>query len=325
MSITLGSAASASIQGRWEPIARTESPVVIRFNSRGRRLLVAAVSAALALSGASVSAGPALAGTRPAAGMTQALAAHASDGFSPSAFADPPSDSRPMVYWYWTGTVTQKVVVTQMAELRDKGIYEAVLFPYGGDQMKPAYFTEAWFDIVEHVLLEASRTGMKIWLFNDSNFPSGKAGGLIANGGTVGGTTVDPHPEMRLKALQRSTQVVTGPATVDPSKSSGLSIADGRLVVDANIREGAHPFTAGVGWTDYTVTGKVHLTASGVQLMVRSNADGSQGYLVDIDVKGRASVWRVDGAGKDERTKLTTGIPTPGFNPRSDQTVTIKV
>lgn len=289
-------------------------------------MLVGAVATtALVLSAAAVPSASASTGAVPLSGELATMARSSSTGFDPAGFADPPSDSRPMVYWYWTGTVTQKVVDTQMAELRDKGIYEAVLFPYGGDQMKPAYFTEAWFDIVEHVLLEAKRTGMRIWLFNDSNFPSGKAGGLIANGGTVGDTTVDAHPEMRLKALQRSTQVVTGPATVDPSMSSGLSIADGRLVVDANIREGAHPFTAGADWTDYTVTGKVHLTASGVQLMVRSNADGSQGYLVDIDVKGRASVWRVDGAGKDERTKLTTGIPTPGFNPRSDQTVTIKV
>jgi uncharacterized protein YjdB len=286
-------------------------------------VLVGTVAAALALSAAAVPA-PAHA-ARTSTGQVHGSIAATTAGFDPAAFADPSHESRPMIYWYWTGTVTQKVVDTQMAEMRDKGIYEAVLFPYGGDQMKPAYFTEAWFDIVEHVLLEAQRTHMRIWLFNDSNFPSGKAGGLIANGGTVGDTTVAPHPEMRLKALQRSTQVITGPATVDPSTSSGLSVADGRLVVDANIREGAHPFTAGVDWTDYTVTGKVHLTASGVQLMVRSNADGTQGYLVDIDVKGRANVWRVDGPGDGQRTQLTTGIPTPGFNPRSDQTVTVKV
>ena len=297
---------------------------MIRFNSRGRSVLVAALSAStLALSVASLPMGPASADPLGTAAANQHGPAAA--GFDPAAFADPSRDSRPMVYWYWTGTVTPQVVDTQMKEMRDKGIYSAVLFPYGGDQMQPAYFTDGWFDIVEHVLREAQRTGMHIWLFNDSNFPSGKAGGLIANGGKVGDKTVEAHPEMRLKALQRSTQVVTGPTTVDPSRSSGLSVADGHLVVDASIREGAHPYTPGTGWTDYTVSGKVHLTKSGVQLMVRSNAEGTQGYLVDIDVKGRANVWRVDGPGKDQRTQLTTGVPTPGFNPRSDQTVTVKV
>lgn len=288
---------------------------MIRFNSRGWSVAGALTATALALSVSTAPAGPALAGP----GATNAAAAA---GFDPAAFVDPPRDSRPMVYWYWTGTVTPAVVDTQMAELRDKGIFEAVLFPYGGTGMKPAYFTNEWFDIVEHVLREAERTGMRIWLFNDSNFPSGKAGGIIANGGTIGDQTVEPSPELRLKALQRSTRVVEGPATIDPAESGGLSVADGRLVVDAGIREGAHPIVAGSDWTDYTVTGKVRLTAAGAQLVVRSSADGTQGYLVDVDVKGRASVWRLDG---ESRTKLTTGVPTPGFHPRSEQTITVTV
>ena len=55
---------------------------------------------------------------------------------------------------------------------------------------------------------------------------------------------------------------------------------------------------------------------------MRSSADGTRGYLVDVDVKGRASVWRLDG---DERTKLTTGVPAPGFHPRNEQTITVTV
>ena len=289
-----------------------------RFNSRGRHTILGALSAtALALSVSAAPTGSAQAGPEGARVVTP----HA-QGFDPVAFADPPSDSRPMIYWYWTGTVTPAVVDAQMAEMRAKGIHEAVLFPYGGDGMKPAYFTDAWFDIVGHVLREAQRTGMRIWLFNDSNFPSGKAGGIIANGGTIGDRKVEASPQLRLKALQRSTRVVEGPTTIDPSESGGLSVADGRLVVDAAIRQGAHPIIAGRDWTDYTVTGKVRLTASGAQLTVRSSADGTRGYLVDVDVKGRASVWRLDDG---TRTRLTTGIPAPGFHPRNEQTITVTV
>ena len=130
-----------------------------------------------------------------------------------------------------------------MAELRDKGIYEAVLFPYGGDRMKPAYFTEAWFDIVEHVLLEAKRTGMRIWLFNDSNFPSGKAGGTDRQRRhRRRHDRLTPQPRDAAEgaaALDPGRRQARRP--IDPNESSGLSIADGRLVVDADIREGAHP------------------------------------------------------------------------------------
>jgi hypothetical protein len=288
-----------------------------RLTSRGIPLLAGAASAAatLALTVGVTPSGPA------DAGPVRGPAAHA-DGFDPVAFADPPPESRPMIYWYWTGTVTPAVVDAQMAEMRAKGIHEAVLFPYGGAGMQPAYFTEGWFDIVEHVLREAQRTDMRIWLFNDSNFPSGKAGGIIANGGKVGDKTYEPSPQLRLKALQRSTRVVEGPLTIDPNESSGLSVAEGRLVVDAAIREGRHPLVAGAAWTDYTVTGKVRLTASGAQLVVRASADGTKGYLVDVDVKGRASVWRLDGA---NRTRLTQGVPAPGFHPRNEQTITVTV
>lgn len=290
-------------------------------SARRRRLLSAGAVGTAVVVGLSVAATPAA--PAPAApGEAQAAAVVRGEGFDPEAFVDPAGDTRPMVYWYWTGNVTPAVVDAQMAELRDKGINEAVLFPYGGDKMQPAFFTEAWFDIVEHVLREAERTGMRIWLFNDSNFPSGKAGGIIANGGTVGDKTYEPSPELRLKALQRSTLIVEGPATIDPAESSGLSVTDGRLVVDGELREGAHPVVAGADWTDYTVSGKVRLTASGAQLVVRASADGRRGYLVDVDVKGRASVWRLDG---DERTRLTTGVPTPGFHPRSEQTINVTV
>ncbi len=117
--------------------------------------------------------------------------------------------------------------------------------------------------------------------------------------------------------------MVEGPATIDPNESSGLSIAEGRLVVDAAIHEGGHPLLAGNEWTDYTVSGKVRLTASGAQLIVRSSADGTRGYLIDVDVKGRASVWRLDGDGRGR--KLTTGVPAPGFHPRNEQTITVTV
>ena len=106
-----------------------------RFNTSGRLVPVttAATVAAFALSVAATPAGTAAAGPDAAA-----TAAQSEQGFEPAAFVNPPKDSRPSVYWYWTGTVTADVVDAQMAELRDKGIHEAVLFPYGGPGMKPA-------------------------------------------------------------------------------------------------------------------------------------------------------------------------------------------
>jgi len=245
------------------------------------------------------------------------------------AVTTPPDDSMPSIYWYWNNTITPEITDRQMAEMRAKGVHGFVLFPYGGASQQPAFFTEAWFDLVGHVLREAQRTGMKVWLFNDNNFPSGRAGGLVARGGTVGDRTYPPRPDLRLKALLRSTRIVTGPATVDLDRTSGLSVGDGRLIVDpaltpgaAGKQSGAAAIQDGGAWTDYTVTGKATLTAGGVQLWVRADPGGTRGYLVDVDVKGAASVYRVgDGA----RIRLTTGVPTPGFSPSRAQTIAVTV
>ncbi|MFD4192657.1 glycosyl hydrolase [Amycolatopsis thermoflava] len=263
-------------------------------------VLLAAVTAA------GLAAAPAVAQTpdRPPAATTDL------SRFDPAAFANPPKDSRPSVYWYWNNTITPEITDRQMAEMRDKGIYEAVVFPYGGASMQPAFLTEEWFTLIEHVLREAQRTGMKMWLFNDNNFPSGRAGLKVA----------EEHPELRLKGLLRSSRVVTGPAAVTLAETTGLAVDTGKLVVDPATKPGGAAITTGAGWTDYTVTGKVTLTTGGTQLMVRS--DGTNGYLVDVDVKGNTTVWRVDG---DRRTRLTTGIPTPGFSATRAQTITVTV
>ncbi|MDT7798636.1 MAG: hypothetical protein QOI78_2069, partial [Actinomycetota bacterium] len=240
--------------------------------------------------------------------------------FDPAAFANPPKDSSPAIYWYWNNTITSDITDKQMAEMRAKGVYEAVIFPLGGDSMKPVFLSEDWFTLVGHVLREAQRTGMKMWLFNDNNFPSGRGANYVVNGGTLGNRTIAARPDLRLKGLLRSTRIVDGPATLPLAETSGLSVDTGKLVVDPATQPGAAPLTPGAGWTDYTVSGKVTLTSGGVQLAVRS--DGTHGYLVDVDAKGAASVYKVDGV---NRTRLTTGVNTPGFTPTHVQTINVTV
>ncbi|WP_284741425.1 glycosylhydrolase-like jelly roll fold domain-containing protein [Amycolatopsis sp. RTGN1] len=271
-----------------------------------RRTLTSLVLAAATALSLATSATPATAGHDP--------------GFDPAAFAHPPKDSSPAIYWYWNNTITSDITDQQMAEMRAKGVYEAVIFPLGGDSMKPVFLSEDWFTLVGHVLREAQRTGMKMWLFNDNNFPSGRGANYVVNGGTLGNRSIPARPDLRLKGLLRSTRIVDGPTTLPLAETSGLSVDTGKLVVDPATKPGMAPLTPGAGWTDYTVSGKVTLTAGGVQLAVRS--DGTHGYLVDVDAKGAASVYKVDGS---NRTRLTTGVNTPGFTPTHVQTINVTV
>ena len=140
--------------------------------------------------------------------------------------------------WFWNGTITEDLIDRQLADMRREGIGEAVIFPDATTTLKPAFFSEGWFAIVDHALREAQRTGMKIWLYNDRNFPSGRAAGYVVNGGTVGDRTYEPHPELRAQSVGHSEVTASGPGSFDVRDRfpglipSALSVSDGRLTVD---------------------------------------------------------------------------------------------
>ena len=160
----------------------------------------------------------------------------APEGFDAGLFATPPADSRPTILWFWNGTVTPDLVDA-----------------HAGRHARPAAWTRCWSSrstpprsgrrssarhgsrIIEHALREAQRHGMRVWLFNDDFFPSGRAGGFVVNGGTVGDRTYPPRPDLRTKGVAPQRDLVARrPAVPLAGRGScSLAVSDGRLVVDA--------------------------------------------------------------------------------------------
>ncbi|MEV7403057.1 glycosyl hydrolase [Streptomyces sp. NPDC091267] len=262
-----------------------------------------------------------------AAGATTSFwqPAHAAEpdgqgGFSVDRFARPPADSMPLILWFWNGTVTTDLVDTTLADMRAKGVSEVLVFPFDITALRPAFFTEAWFDIVEHTLREADRHHMHIWLFNDDFFPSGRAGGFVVNGGKVGDRTYSPRPDLRTKGVQRSSTRVAAGATV-PLTGRALSVADGRLVVDAAAFDGVRVLKEGAGWTDYTVSATVRIDSGTAGLLVRCS-DAKNGYLADLRNDGGVDLWRqTDG----NFTLVRSGTAVPGFDAGVDHRLQVAV
>lgn len=281
----------------------------------------AAAAVTLALMGSLL---PATTAGGPAAAAPPAPAAQATPGgFDPVTFRSPRADSRPAIYWYWGGVITPEIVDLQMAEMRDKGIESFVLFPFNGDDMRPVFATEEWFDLVGHTLEEARRTGMKVWLFNDNNFPSGRGANLVVNGGTLGDRTVPARPDLRLKGLWRSTSVVDGGASIPLDRSSGVSTEGGRLAVDGQVHAGGAPIATGAAWTDYTVEATdVRVSGTRGSLLVRAGQDGRSGYLVELRNKGELAVIRLDDG---VRTELSPGVAVPGFTFQRPRRISVTV
>jgi hypothetical protein len=243
----------------------------------------------------------------------------ADTAFSAGRFADPRPDSRPTVLWFWNGTVTPDLVAAGLADLRGQGVHEVLLFPFETAALKPAFFTEDWFSVIEFALREAQRHGMHIWLFNDDYFPSGRAAGLVVDGGTVGGRVYPPRPDLRLKGVGH--QVLTAAGSPVPLVSRGLSVSDGRLLVDAAVRDGVTLLRPGAQWQDYDVEAKVRVESATAGLMVRSASEGD-GVLADLRADGAVDVWQqTDGS----FSLVRSGTPVPGFDASADHVLVVTV
>ena len=270
------------------------------------RILAAAVLAAAALSAPVIAAGPSPAAVPP--------------GFDPAAFANPPNDSRPTVLWFWNGTITNDLIDRQLADLHARGVYNAVIFPFQTSALQPAFLSAGWFDVVGHALAEAKATGMRVWLFNDDFFPSGRAAGLVVNGGSVGDRTYAPHPELAAQTLSRQQRTVTGPATVS-LVPTGLDVQGGRLIVDAASLQAVRILKQGGDWTDYTVTAHRRSDSGAAGIVVRAK-DESNGYLVDTNQDGSVFVYRQTAG---SFSQLAASAPIPGFVASDEHEIRIDV
>ncbi|MET0235395.1 MAG: glycosyl hydrolase [Kibdelosporangium sp.] len=270
----------------------------------------------LALTAAAALAGMSVVGTRSIADA----APDSAEGFSAGRFANPRADSRPTILWFWNGTVTTDLVATGLADMRAKGIHEVLVFPFDTAALRPQFFTEEWFTLIEFTLREAQRHGMHVWLFNDDFFPSGRAGGFVVNGGKVGDRVYQPRPDLRIKGVGRQTMTVAGGSPVRLA-GRGLSVSDGRLLVDAGARDGITLLKAGAEWRDYDVVAKVRVDRNTAGLMVRSR-DEANGVLADLRRNGGVDIWRQDSGAF---TLVRGAPPLAGFDPAVDHVLKVEV
>ena len=104
-----------------------------------------------------------------------------------AALADPPDTYRPVPWLAWSGELDWPVLRGQLADMLDKGITEFFLFPLYG--MELPYMSAAYWERVHQTLEFCRDSGMKCWIYDEYNWPSG----------TCAGRVLRDHPEARSK------------------------------------------------------------------------------------------------------------------------------
>ena len=92
-------------------------------------------------------------------------------------FVNVPKEYSIAPFWFWNDDLKPENLKWQMKEMYDKGVYEVVISSRRGIEID--YLSDEWFDRIEVVVEYAAELGMKIWLYDEDNWPSGYAGGKV--------------------------------------------------------------------------------------------------------------------------------------------------
>src|SRR4051794_39200450 len=83
-----------------------------------------------------------------------------------------PQASKPWVYWFWfNGDVSREGLSADIEAMHAIGIGGAIILCTGfGSQGPVRYMSPLWYELTNHVLIEAERMGMLIDLNNDDGW-----------------------------------------------------------------------------------------------------------------------------------------------------------
>lgn len=89
----------------------------------------------------------------------------------------PPDSYGPIPFWFWNDDCQEENIAKQLVLMKEQGIHEAILHARKG--LSIPYLSETWFDRVRFACQKAKELGMKIWIYDENNWPSGYADGRV--------------------------------------------------------------------------------------------------------------------------------------------------
>ncbi len=92
-------------------------------------------------------------------------------------FQDPPREYSAAPFWFLNDELDPENLRRQLQMMEEKGIYECIAHPRKGLNIE--YLSEEWFTRIGVILDEAKRLNMKVWIYDEQDWPSGYAGGRV--------------------------------------------------------------------------------------------------------------------------------------------------
>lgn len=187
-----------------------------------------------------------------------------------ASFENVPRSYTQVPFWFWNGPLDPNQFRRQLRQMASQGVYAAMPHPrFGMDRRE--YLEEPYWRAMGATLDEADRLGMKIWLYDEYNWPSGGAGGRVTDG----------HPELYPRGLDYYRQDFNdGPRTISITNPKPTETRMERFekIVGGSIKAKDTPVNAYEPW------GKITADGSGI---TGSVPEGQWNLLVFFQCIGR--------------------------------------
>ena len=105
-------------------------------------------------------------------------------------FKNPPAEFYPFICWMWLGDVSKIEIEDQLKDLKVMGYHEVLIYP--GFGLNIPYLSDDYFDLIAYAVEQAGKLAVKIWLYDEYNWPSGTAAGKV----------IRDYPEYRMTYLK---------------------------------------------------------------------------------------------------------------------------
>jgi hypothetical protein len=139
-------------------------------------------------------------------------------------FKNPGAKYRFAPFWFLNHDLSDEELVWQIREMHGMGVDGFILHPRHG--LLTPYLSEEWMDRIGTCIAEAKRLGMVAYLYDENNWPSGPADGLV----------IEENPSYRMSGCYLAQTFDVRPGAKATKK---LDVGDGLIaIVAAPMREG---------------------------------------------------------------------------------------
>ncbi len=145
----------------------------------------------------------------------------------------PEREFGPAPWWAWLGAMTNATIDRNLKRFMAMEVYEIIIIPLYG--LQPEYLGREYFDLYRHTCRRCREWGLKLWIYDEFNWPSG----------TCAGKVLRDFPRFRQHSLQ-----------INPAgqKNAGLAKPAWKIVENKNFQLAAYGAEWASGTTGYLDT-----------------------------------------------------------------------